>query len=255
MKQYNGEKYIISFTSFGKRFNDACKMIFNLQKQTYKNWHLVITIFEGDLKDITPNLQLLIDSDLLEVIVAPENLCPHLKYFYAMKKYWDKPIITVDDDRLYTPNLIEMLVRKYESLNYKSIVSNCAIKYERHGNRISDRNSWPQHRIAPNEKSFVAMAEGFAGILYPPKCFDNLDDELPGIRKCLYDDDLYLRVIGIHNKIPVTQVNGSYGIDYWGVDIPSAQEFNLAQHNNAPMQYRADVTRLMNDELIKGFSL
>ena len=99
------------------------------------------------------------------------------------------------------------------------------------------------------------MAEGFAGILYPPKCFDNLDDELPGIRKCLYDDDLYLRVIGIHNKIPVTLVNGSYGIDYWGVDIPSAQEFNLAQHNNAPMQYRADVTRLMNDELIKGFSL
>ena len=100
MKQYNGEKYIVSFTSFGQRFDDACKMICALQKQTYKDWHLVMTIYEGDMKDITPNLQMLIDNNLLEVIVAPENLCPHLKYFYAMKEYRDKPIITLDDDRI-----------------------------------------------------------------------------------------------------------------------------------------------------------
>lgn len=255
MKQYNGEKYIVSFTSFGKRFNDACRMIFSLQKQSYKNFHLVMTVFKDDVKDITPNLQLLIDNDVLEVIAADENLCPHLKYFYAMKKYWDKPIITVDDDRIYSSNTLASLIAKYESLTYKSIVSNCAIGFPRIGNKISDRRTWPRYRLKPNVKSHTAMAEGFAGVLYPPKCFANLDSELPGIKKCLYDDDLYLRVMGIHNKVPVTQANGTYGKDFEGQDIPHAQLFNLAKHNNASMDYRARVTIMLNEELLKGFSL
>ena len=257
MKQYNGEKYIVSFTSFGQRFDDACKMICALQKQTYKDWHLVMTIYEGDMKDITTNLQMLIDNNLLEVIVAPENLCPHLKYFYAMKKYWDKPIITLDDDRIYSQNVIDALVSKYESLTYKSVVSNCAPVMSKTGNRLHDRTQWcnPSRRLQPNQKSFVAMAEGFAGVLYPPECFSNLDDEIQNIKKCLYDDDLFLRVLGIKNRIPVTQSNAVYGRDLIGFDIEHAQMFNLAQHNNAPMSYRQTVTRLFSDILVKGFTL
>ena len=259
MKQYNGEKYIVSFTSFGKRFDDACKMIFGLQKQTYKNFHLVMTIFEGDMKDITPNLQLLIDNDVLEVIIAPENLCPHLKYFYAMKKYWDKPIITLDDDRIYSANTIETLVRKFESLNYKSIVSNCAVKMTRRGNCLDDRRKWcvPKMRLAPDEKSYIAMAEGFAGILYPPECFKDLDKEIPNIKNCLFDDDLYLKVMGIKNRIPVTQTSFQSGKTHIvnSVELQHAQQFDLAKHNNAPMQYRADVTKRFNDQLVAGFAL
>ena len=259
MKQYNGEKYIVSFTSFGQRFDDACKMICALQKQTYKDWHLVMTIYEGDMKDITPNLQMLIDNNLLEVIVAPENLCPHLKYFYAMKKYWDKPIIILDDDRLYEYDVIKVLVEKYESLNYKSIISNCAPQMIQRNGKVIDRRHWcvPQTRLKPNQKSFIAMAEGFAGVLYPPNCFENLDNEIPNIKKCLYDDDLYLKIMAIKNKIPVTQTNTSpsYSNDVNSIEIPSAQEFDLAKHHNAPMQYRADITNLFNKELIKGFSL
>ena len=259
MKQYNDEKYIISFTSFGQRFDDACKMVYGLQNQTYKNFHLTMTIYSGDMKDITSNLQLLIDSNLLEIIIAPENLCPHLKYFYAMKKYWNKPIITLDDDRIYSSNTIETLVKKYESLNYKSIISNCAVKMTKHGNCLDDRRKWciPNMRLKPNETSYIAMAEGFAGILYPPKCFKNLDDEIPNIKNCLYDDDLYLKVMGIKNKIPVTQTSFHSGKTHIvnSIEIPHAQQFDLAKHNNAPMQYRSDVTKLFNEQLIAGFYL
>lgn len=260
MKHYNNEKYIVSFTTFPQRYNDACKMIYSiLQKQTYKNFHLVMTLYKGDVAKITPTLQLFIDNDLLELIVAEENLCPHLKYFYAMKKYWDKPIITIDDDRIYSPNTLQKLISKYESLNYKTVVSNCAISYGKHGNIVTDRNTWPRHRLKPNEKSFVAMAEGFAGVLYPPKCYANLDAELPYIKQCLFDDDLYLQVMRVKNKIPVTQSNSTYGAagenGTVGQDIQHAQNFSLAKHNNAPMRYRADVTRKFNNELLKGFDL
>ena len=63
--------------------------------------------------------------------------------------------------------------------------------------------------------------------------------------------------MAIKNKIPVTQTNTSpsYSNDVNSIEIPSAQEFDLAKHHNAPMQYRADITNLFNKELIKGFSL
>ena len=264
MKQYNGEKYIVSFTSFGQRFDDACKMIYGLQKQTYKNFHLVMTIFEGDMKDITPTLKLFIDNDLLEVIVAPENLCPHLKYFYAMKKYWDKPIITVDDDRIYSPNTIENLVKKFESITFKSIVSNCAICFTKKDSKLSQRTEWPKNRLSNASTSFCAMAEGFAGVLYPPKCFDNLDDEIPNIKQCLYDDDLFLKTLEIRNKIPVTQADLKY-FDFpvmngvFGKDIKHAQKFALATHGNDvgrfPITYRQQVTDNLKDILFKGITL
>ena len=71
MKKYNGEKYIVSFTSFGQRFDDACKMIYGLQKQSYKNFHLVITIYEGDMKDISLELQHAQQFDLAKHNNAP----------------------------------------------------------------------------------------------------------------------------------------------------------------------------------------
>ena len=63
----------------------------------------------------------------------------------------------------------------------------------------------------------------------------------------------------VKNKIPVTQANSTYGAvgenGTYAKDIPHAQEFNLAKHNNAPMRYRADVTKKFNNILIKGFDL
>lgn len=264
MKKYNGEKYIVSFTSFPKRFDDATKMIFSLLQQTYKDFHICMTVFKDEIKDITPTLQLLIDNDLLEVIAADENLCPHLKYFYAMKKYWDKPIITVDDDRLYSANSIENLVKKYERLNYKSVVSNCAIKFFKNGNKLTKRDTWPKNRLENSATSYTAMAEGFAGVLYPPKCFKNLDGEIHNIKNCLYDDDLFLRTLEIREQIPVTQAELKY-FDYkvtngvYGTDIPSAQKCALATHGKDkgryPITYRQDVTDKHEDILLKGFAL
>lgn len=264
MKKYNGEKYIVSFTSFGQRFEDACKMIYSLQKQTYKNFHLCITIWEGDLKDITPTLELFIDNDLLEVIVAPENLCPHLKYFYAMKKYWDKPIITVDDDRIYSPNSIENLIKKHEMIKFKSVISNCAICFNQLNGSITDRTEWPKNRLPNSKTSFTAMAEGFAAVLYPPECFSNLDSEIENIKQCLYDDDLFLRTLEIRENIPVTQADLRY-FDYpvnngvFGMDIRSAQKFALATHGNNigryPISYRKELTAKLKDVLLRGFEL
>lgn len=242
MKKYNGEKYIVSFTTFPKRYEMAAKMVYNLLvNSTYKDFHIVCTLYKEDYEKLCGNFKLLIDSDILEVIVAEENLCPHLKYFYAMLKYGDMPIITVDDDRLYGSNLIESLVSKYESLDYKSVVSTCAPVISRN---ILPISTWcrGECRLKPNRKSYFAMAEGFGGVLYPPNSFSSLEDHIPDIKDCLFHDDIYLKLLEIDNDLPVTQINGTV-FDVIGVldEMPTAELTNLAHHNNAPMDYRIKV--------------
>lgn len=259
MKQYNGEKYIVSFTSFGERFNSAVQMLSTLAWQYYRDFHIVMTVYKDDVKDIPASLQSLIDHNVLELIVADENLCPHLKYFYAMKKYWDKPIITVDDDRLYSQNTLLMLTRKYETLNYKSIISNCATEMSATNGKLDPRDKWcvGPRRLLPNIKSYAAMAEGFAGVLYPPCCFDKLEDEVQNIKQCLYDDDLFLKVLELKQDLPVTQSSAIYEAicqtGVIGIDIVEAQNFSLAKHHDATMAYRKNVTELFEQDLLKAF--
>lgn len=255
MKQYNGEKYIVSFTTFGKRMALCGKMLFCLQKQTYKNFHIVCTLYKEDYKNIPNELKLWIDNDLIEIIVADEDLGPHCKYFYTMKKYWNKPIITVDDDRYYENNTIQRLVEKYETLNYKSIVSNCAIKMGKTiSGHITPYPEWCGRRLNPNEISYIAMAEGFAGILYPPNCFNNLDNEIPNILKCKYDDDLFLKTLHIKNKLPVTQVDYKRGYDEKD-NISEMMEFNLHNNQNKGNTNRINMCKLFEHDLLKAWEL
>ena len=187
MKQYNGEKYIVSFTSFGKRIELAAFPIWLLRhKQSYQNFHLVMTVHKNDLPFIGKQMNALIVTNQLEVLVADEDYGPHLKYFYAMKKYGaEHPIITVDDDRKYALDAIEQLVRKYEELPYKSIISNCAIKMGRTADgHITGYPEWIPRRLQPSEKSYIAMAEGFAGILYPPNVYPDLGTHIDEILAC-----------------------------------------------------------------------
>lgn len=257
MKQYNGEKYIVSFTSFGQRFDAAAKMVFNLlSRQTYKNIHIVMTVYKDDIANITENMRLLIDNDLIELIVADENLCPHLKYFYAMKKYKDKPIITVDDDRLTHPRLLEMLINKYESINYKSVISVSAPIMTKTGNKVNARTAWsrPENRLKPNASSYLAVAEGFAGVLYPANCFDDIDKYLNIIKLCLYDDDICLKAMEIMEHMPVTQINGTES-HVPGANIAGTQEVRLAVRTAGNMQYRNNITVNLSKFLLCGWTL
>lgn len=255
MKKYNGEKYIVSFTTFGKRMALCGKMLFCLTRQTFKDFHIVCTLYKNDFETIPDELQLFIDNDLIEVIEADKDFGPHLKYFYAMKKYYDKPIITVDDDRYYDPRMIQRLVDKFEEIEYKSIVSNCAIKMAKKSNgRLTYYPEWCGRRLEPNERSYIAMAEGFAGILYPPKCFNNLDNEIPEILKCKFDDDLFLKVLHIKNNLPVTQVNFKPKYDETN-NVNEMMEYNLHNNQNKGNTNRQNMCKLFEKELLQAFKM
>lgn len=261
MKQYNGEKYIVSFTTFPARYDYAAVMVSNLlEKQTYRDFHIVMTLFKDDYAQLGGDLKKLVDGGALEVIVAEENLCSHLKYYYAMRKYHDKPVITLDDDRVYSPNVIASLVEKHESLSYKSVVSISSPKMKRNyaKTRLVPYGDWclGSQLMKPNEKSYLAMAEGYGGVLYPENCFDVDGISLDELKSILYHDDMYLKVLELRNRIPVTQVGGTLSRDFPSFNINGTQDLRIEKRKQVSnAEYRAKMQDLFERDLLSGFAL
>lgn len=261
MKQYNNEPYIISFTTFPLRYQYAAMMVFGLlKKQTYTNTHIVMTLYKDDFMQLDGDLKTLVDKGLLEVLIAEDNLRPHLKYFYAMQKYNNKPIITVDDDRIYSSNTIEGLVNKYKQLPFKSVVSIVApkLKLDLSHKCLVPYDQWccGSQRLVPNETSYLAMAEGFGSVLYPPNAFNMTTISVDELKTCLMHDDLYLKVLELRHAIPVTQVDGRLGYEFTSFNINGSQDSCLANHcNDAGMRYRERVTKSFEPALLQAFRL
>lgn len=200
MKKYNNEKVIVSLTSHDLRLKTATMAIFSILNGTEKSIHIALTLFKDDANNLPSELKLLIDKNLIEIIIANENLKPHLKYYYAMKKYKTIPIITIDDDCIYPKDFVESLLDVYSK--HKNSV--CArrvheipptknVPYLKWHFQISD-NSIPAYR------KFVT---GVGGVLYPPNILDIDNIDLDELKTALCQDDVFLKAIENRKNIDI----------------------------------------------------
>ena len=214
-----------------------------------------MTISKNSVPYITPELSLMLQRGMFElnVIENEQDLGPHTKYFYAMQKYGNLPIITMDDDRCYASHMIQNLISKYESINYKSVISNCAIEMQRTARgELLPYTSWWSYRLNAGKRSKIAMAEGFAGVLYPANCFTDLSSQMNDILRCKFDDDLFLKVLEIRQNILVTQSDYTF-VDSDAIDIDDAMPYNLHNNQNAGNVNRVNMCKLFSKDILKGF--
>ncbi len=112
MKQYNGEKAIISLTSWKARIKTVSKTIYSLI-QKCPGFHIVLVLSEEEFPqkeaELPENLMLLADSDLIEILWVYKNYKSFKKVLFTMDKYRDVPVISADDDCIYTCNYAEEL--------------------------------------------------------------------------------------------------------------------------------------------------
>ena len=167
-----------------------------LMQDTKLRFKIAVTIYKDDLPYIPAEMMFMLRSyKNMELIVADENLRPHLKYFYAMLKYRNLPIITVDDDVKYEKDLFQKLYNNYKK--YPNCVSARRvhkIRYDSAGNAINYKawlREYHNNNIGP---SLDLLATGVGGVLYPPDILKMSKDEIDIIKnKALTADDIYLR--------------------------------------------------------------
>ena len=115
-KEYAGEKACISLTSWKARINTVSKTLYSLIKMC-PGFHIVLVLSKDEFplmeKELPDNLMLFVENKLIELFWIKPNLKSFKKVLFTMDKYRDVPVISADDDCIYTCNYAQELYDKW----------------------------------------------------------------------------------------------------------------------------------------------
>lgn len=124
-KKYAGERGVISLTSWRARISTVSKTLFSLIQQC-PGFHIVLVLSEEEfpkmMDELPDNLKLFVDNELIEVLWVYKNYKSFKKVLFTMDKYRTVPVISADDDCIYTCNYAQELYNVWKN-NKNDIVS------------------------------------------------------------------------------------------------------------------------------------
>ena len=174
-KKYNGEKAIISLTSWRARINTVDKTIYSLIKQC-PGFHIVLVLSEEEFPkkedELPERLMLFVENELIELLWVYKNYKSFKKVLFTMDKYRDVPVISADDDCIYTCNYAEMLYDVWLK-NPDCVITNNGNKHKcihwtQGPNTLFPKNCFPTFalRMAEDASKYNSDDDAFLGILY-----------------------------------------------------------------------------------------
>lgn len=183
MKTYNGEKAVISLTTWKKRVDAVYKTIQNLI-DTCPGFHICLTLSTDEFPQKEAELpeSLMKLSDKFEILWMNDNIKCFKKVLFALETYRDIPVISADDDCIYHENYAEILYNSW----------------------LTDTASMWTYKRDINTRVFY-FGHGPA-CLYPPYCFKEYG--LRMLTKEIVDtnhDDIYYGVLAKFMCIKVKQ--------------------------------------------------
>lgn len=239
---------VVSLTSFGERLkNDAEIVIQNMMRiQSIKPDKIVLSIYKDDEKNLTQKMLDFERTGKLEIIRWEENLRPHLKYYPAMLRYPDSCIVTVDDDIIYSRDMLKNLLTSYRKHPDCISAMRCH-KIVRDANGMPRRyNQWVYQCLGDPKPSDDLFATGVGGVLYPPGVFrDKMDTEQ---MKCFITaDDIYLKVLEHALGIKIVTAYNARPKALMNIKSESSKSNRLCDINT--------IGKTLNDEYLKTCDL
>ncbi len=241
--KYKGtaDDVIVSLTTFPARLNTLALCLKSLLLQTIKPYRIIVYLgSDVDEKSLPSSVVKMSSYGIEFKFDASENLKPHKKYFYAMQEYKNKAIITVDDDVVYPPKMIERLINAHK--RYPEAI--CAGRVHRvtfDKDEIEEYSKWLHGDDLTKIPSSTLVPIGIGGVLYPPASINPKAFNMEKIKElCLDADDLWLKCAGLSMHRKVLFVDWASRFLYL---IEAAQKESLCSTN---------VTEKRNDVLLKN---
>jgi hypothetical protein len=197
----------VSLTSHHQRVQTVDQVIRTLLEQTWQPDRVILYLSEesADLGALPSALTGLVEESAgrFDIQVVPE-LGPHRKYLYAMQEHPDDIVITVDDDNLYPPDLVETLLAGYLRYPFAVSAMRCHQMAFDDSGHLLPYDQWRWTIKGARGLSPLYFATGVGGVLYPPRvlpagCLDAGFIAERGISQ----DDVYLKIAELMADVPV----------------------------------------------------
>lgn len=191
---YNGESFIVSLTTYGKRLMDVYLTIESIMQGTCKPNHIILWLSE-ELKDadLPVSLQRQVSRGL-EIEYVPDTKA-YKKLVPALRKYPESCIVTIDDDMIFAPDMLENMIH-YRKTDKDHILANRVHRMVLGENKRPI--SYLQWERCPKEDTISTLnfLTGGCGLLYPPHCLsDEVFNESVFMDICPLADDIWFNAM------------------------------------------------------------
>ena len=225
-----GPRTIVTLTSYPPRMQYVGRSLETIFSQTRTPDAVYLWLIASDFPEGLASLPedvLALREKGLQIRFADIDLKVHNKYFWTLREHNDDIIITVDDDVLYRPNVLEKLLDSYKAHpEAVSAMRAHRITFDDEG-AIKPYTEWVfEYAEDLSCPRMDLLATGVCGVLYPPHSLDSALMTIEDIQKlCIEADDIWLKIIELVNAIPVVvcsddrpshvMVDGSQGVARW----------------------------------------
>lgn len=229
MEESRKTKIILSLTTYNKRYETINLTLKSLLLQTIKPDRIIVWLDEDTPEnEITPYMREL-EQYGVEYRHTTLGLKPHNKYFHAMQEFPNDIIITVDDDIIYPPNTIEVLMKTHEKYPHAVCTRRAhLITLDKNGN-LKKYKEWKYEYRRLKTPSYLLCATGVAGTLYPPHTLPPEAFNVENIKKyCHNADDIWLKIMEVKNGIKVVWAENHLVLPKGAKD---SQQYTLCEKN------------------------
>lgn len=226
------DNVIVSITSFPDRINNIWMTIKTVMLQTYRPEKILLWLSKEQFpkQEDIPSSLLELQDDFFQIIFVDGDLRSHKKYYYAMLRYPEKTIITLDDDTFYHPDIIKALIDS--SIKYPNcIIANHTKRLFYVNGELQPYRCWLADQ--PSYSCENQMQIGIGGVLYPPKSLHkdviNIDMFMNVTPRA---DDLWLNAMARLNHTKVVKSNRIFSYLLINDSSPSLASCNTYNGGN-----------------------
>lgn len=222
-----GSGLVVSMTTYEQRLQEVYLTIESIMQQTVKPNRIILWLAESMRDNELPVMLKRQMQRGLEVRYC-EDLRSYKKLIPTLQLCPNDVIITIDDDVIYSLDLIENLLSAYQK-EPDCVHCGWAKEIKISDGVVMDYNEWCS--AGTLDASLKYMPIGCAGILYPPHCFDEeVMNQDVFMDICKYGDDIWFKAMELKNGIKCKQLPQNRH-RYWYVDSPLWQNKGLVKVN------------------------
>lgn len=182
------EGTIVTLTSFPARITNIYQVIMSLMIQNTKAQEIILYLSKEQFQsfdDLPKSLTQLLPYGL-KIIFVDADMRSYKKYIYNKKYFGDVGFIIVDDDIIYHPDTISILLETEREFP-KSVCANRCITMQKD-------KSYQDWELANKKGTGPYMATGCAGVYYPSNTLNEIAyDKKSAWINCPDGDDIWLK--------------------------------------------------------------
>ncbi len=220
---------IVTLTAIPSRIENIWITLETIFRQTYKPDRIILWLSNEEFDGVTlPKSLLELKEKGLEICYC-ENIRSHNKYFHTLVNHPNATIVTIDDDIIYTENMISNLIQMHDQYP-NAVCSNMTHLVTFKKGKLIPYVTWnPTYKkiLTPTHK---LIQLGVCGVLYPPNVLPPICFDKQLIKQLSFgSDDVWLNTMCLINNIPIV-TNKTF--NKYFLTISGSQKLSLLSVNS-----------------------